>query len=365
MSRIVLIISGMGAGGAERVMSILSGAWAARGDHVVLLTLAPEGTPSFHPLHPNVEYRPLGVASVSRNPVEAVLANLRRLVRLRRAIREARADAVLSFGTEMNVLTLLATRGLGIRVVVSERANPRDYPTGRVWRSARRLVHPFADAVIAQTRAAAAALADSSSRVVVVPNPVPTPPPGETRPTSPRPRVIAAGRLVPEKGFDLLLEAFARVAPLRPEWSLTILGEGPSRRELEPRAASADLAGRVDLPGVSRDVAGAMRGADLFVLSSRSEGFPNVLSEAMALGLPVIAADCESGPADLVESGVNGILVPPNDVGALASALLCLTGDADERARLAAAAPGAVAHLAVPANLALWDDLLFPDGRDV
>jgi len=362
MARLALIISGMGAGGAERVMSILAGAWAARGDHVVLLTLAPGDAPSFYPLHPAIAYRPLGIASVSRNPVEAVLANLRRLIRLRRAIREARPDAVLSFGTEMNVLTLAATRCLGLRVVVSERNDPRHYPFGRPWRLARSLAYRVADAVATQTRAAANALA-GMPRVVVVPNPAPTPPAGEARPTGPRPHVIAVGRLVPDKGFDLLLEAFARVAPLRPEWSLTVLGEGPARAELERRAALSDLAGRVRLPGVLSDAAGAMRGADLLVLSSRFEGFPNVLCEAMALGLPVIATDCESGPADLVEDGVNGLLVPPENVEALAAALLCLTGDADERTRLARAAPGAVARLGVSEILAAWDALLFPEGR--
>lgn len=362
MARLALLISGMGPGGAERVMSILSSGWAERGDEVILLTLEPPGTPPFHPLHPAVDHRPLGLARVSRNPVDAVLANLSRLRRLRRAIRATRADAVLSFGTEMNVLVLIASLGLGIPVVVSERNDPRLYPTSRFWRFARRLVYPLADAIAAQTRAAAAALG-GGDRVAVIPNPVPPPPPFEPRPIGTSSQAIAVGRLVPDKGFDILLEAFARVARDRPNWSLTILGEGPDRAMLERRAGMPDLAGRVRLPGVTTDVAAAMRGADLFVLSSRSEGFPNVLCEALALGMPVIAAECGGSPAELIENGVDGLLVPSEDVAGLADAIRRLTGDAAERGRLAAAAPAAVADLDPARILARWDALLLRRGE--
>ncbi|MEI6985419.1 MAG: glycosyltransferase family 4 protein [Rhodospirillaceae bacterium] len=364
MARLALIIAGMGPGGAERVMSNLANAWAARSDHVSLITLAPPEPPPFFPLHPAIEYRPLGLMARSAGRVEALRANLYRLVRLRRAIAAARPDAVLSFGTEMNVLTVLATLGLGLLVVVSERADPRHYPYGRSWRLLRRVTYPLADWVVVQTKTVAA-LFGGGRRVVIIPNPLPTmmdapTQPPTTRPLATRPCIIAAGRMTAQKGFDLLLEAFSRVAADHPTWSLIILGDGEQRAALTNRANAPDLAGRVLLPGVVDDPAAVMRGADLFMLPSRFEGFPNVLCEAMACGLPVIAADCDSGPRDIVTDGVDGLLIPPDDIDALAAALDRLLADAALREKLAAAAPALSVRLALPAILARWDALLVP-----
>jgi glycosyltransferase involved in cell wall biosynthesis len=190
----------------------------------------------------------------------------------------------------------------------------------------------------------------------VIPNPVdlPSPPPraGEGR------TLVAVGRLVDQKGFDLLLPAFARIAGVHPDWNLVIWGEGSGRAELEALRDRLGLADRVRMPGLTRHPGEWVEDAALFVLSSRFESFGNVVTEAMAAGLPVVVTDCPWGPGEIVRHGVDGWLVPPEDVDALAGGLDRLIGDPTLRARLAAAAKRNVRRFARDNVMAMWDDLV-------
>lgn len=137
------------------------------------------------------------------------------------------------------------------------------------------------------------------------------------------PVVLACGRLVRQKGFDLLLRALAELRRQRPA-RLIILGDGPERAPLERLAAELGLSGSVDLPGLEANPFRYMARADAFVLASRWEGLANVLIEAMACGAPVVAADCVAGPSEIIRHGVDGLLVPPEQPAALAQAVRML-----------------------------------------
>ncbi|MFC6083191.1 glycosyltransferase family 4 protein [Sphaerisporangium aureirubrum] len=152
------------------------------------------------------------------------------------------------------------------------------------------------------------------------------------------PVVIAAGRLVTQKGFDLLIPAFRRVADVNPGWELRIFGSGPKEESLTELIKEHDLAGHVKLMGRTQSLPGELTGASIYVLSSRFEGLPMVMIEAMNHALPVAAFDCPTGPADVLTHERNGLLVPPGDIDALAAALNRLIADRDLRVRLGTAA---------------------------
>lgn len=351
-----LIIPSLEAGGAERVMVTLANAWAEAGQSVTLTTLA-DDTSDFYTVDHRVERVALDV--LERGPERRAPSVLQTLRALRGAIRRSHADVVLSFIMKMNVMTLLAARGLGIPVVVSERVSA-EYPFPRHWRVARRWLYPGAAALAVQTLAAERGFRSHNARVRCIPNPVLTSPVGSERRESKgeaRPRLLAVGRLHPQKGFDRLIRSFAEGGLAQRGWELRILGEGPERPALERLVAELGLVESIRLPGTRQDMASEYASADAFVLSSRYEGFPNVLAEALASGLPAVAFDCPDGPADLVEHDVNGLLIPNGDQAGFTSALVMVAIDEAVRARLAGNAAASVARYGLDSVRAQWDRL--------
>ncbi|MET9241239.1 glycosyltransferase [Nonomuraea sp. NPDC003709] len=150
--------------------------------------------------------------------------------------------------------------------------------------------------------------------------------------------VIAIGRLTKVKGFDLLLRAWQRVSATHPGWTLRIVGSGPERARLLKLAGDLGLACSVELPGPSRDVGAELDDASIFVLSSRREGFPMTILEALSKGVPVVAFDCPHGPGEIITHGHDGLLVPPRDIAALATAIGRLIDDETERHMMGTAA---------------------------
>jgi len=171
------------------------------------------------------------------------------------------------------------------------------------------------------------------------------------------------GRLSPEKGFDRLIDAFSRVAGGRGEWSLVIAGEGPERGALEAAAREKGVADRVHMPGAVKNTRAVFEACDLFAMSSRYEGFPVSLCQAMAGGLPAVCFDCDTGPRDIIRDGVDGILVSQGDVAALAAALDRLMGDEGLRGRMGEEARKVTERFSTGRVMALWEDLLKKSAR--
>ncbi|MFC5832736.1 glycosyltransferase family 4 protein [Nonomuraea insulae] len=171
------------------------------------------------------------------------------------------------------------------------------------------------------------------------------------------PVVVAAGRLVPQKGFDLLIQAFAQVAPEHPEWRLRIFGTGSRKGQLTGLVEQYGLGDQVSLPGRTDRLERELTAASVFALSSRFEGLPMVMIEAMTHALPVVAFDCPTGPKDVLTDGVDGVLVPPRDVDALAAALNRVIADRDLRVRMGQAAVKTSRAYGPEQVMPLWEDL--------
>jgi len=327
---LVLVIWSLEPGGAQGVLSSLANGWAAN-EGVSLVTLSGETKDHYRTID---SVRRLRLFTQSGNSLlDVIRRNIWMARDLRQTLRSIRPDIVVSFMDRTNNQVLLATRGLNIPVVVSERTDPRFHQIPRKARLLRRVLYPRADAVVVQTESVRRWCERfiKPANVWVIPNPVQPCPHPETE----RQRmVVAVGRLVPEKGFDVLLEAFASATRSFPDWTLTILGEGPERSALQFLARSYGIEGRVSFPGVVDDPSKYLARAGLFVLSSRYEGFPNALLEAMACGTPSIATDCPSGPSEIIRDGVDGLLVPVDRPDLLADQLSQLMGNPGLRNQL-------------------------------
>lgn len=359
--KVCLFISGLRGGGAERVISTLANEWARKGWEVEILTMEDGREAPFYPLQSTVKVIPLDILRDSDSFLASLTNNLHRVRVLRKAVAGSRPDILISFLDTANVLALLATRGLGVPVIISERTDPSRRSLGRFWEALRRWTYPSADGSVFQSRAVMEWFPEKvRRRGQVIPNPVPPPPPPGERaaPDPASPRLIALGRLFHIKGFDILLPAFAEALQQAPGWKLDFWGDGPQRQELESISAQLNLGASVTFHGVTANPFDELRRSDIFVMSSRAEGFPNALVEAMACGLPVVSTDFGGAARDIVEDGVNGVIVPPGDRAALAAALVTLMTDEAKRRSLGQRAPEVLTRFSHVRVLELWEEAI-------
>ncbi len=360
--RVTFIIYSMQAGGAERVLSIMANYLAEKSYDVEIITLDSKPS-SFYPLNSKIHHTALDLAAASKSRISGIFSNLRRLFRLRKAMKKSAPDAIISFMAETNVLSLLATRGLNLPVIITEHTDPWTAPVGKAWSVLRKRLYPYASRlVVLNSRAADFFSFCSHQNVVVFPNPVQVNIKGvhQNKITSwvDGETVAAMGRLSREKRFDLLIRAFSRLSESYPNWKLLILGEGPEREELECLIKASGLAGKVNLPGNIEHPHDLLRCAGLFVSSSDIEGFPMALCEAMACGLPVISTEYSSAVNEIIQDGENGILVPAGDVKKMSAAMQHLIENQSERERLSDKAKDTGVKLNVTNTMMKWVDLL-------
>jgi glycosyltransferase involved in cell wall biosynthesis len=359
--RILLFIHSLTGAGAERVTANLANSWAAAGLDVVVVTAAPQSEDAFA-LDPRVRRISFDMPGVGSGLIDGVARTVERARRLRAVLREVRPDVAIGIMNVASVILALAARGLkDLRSIGTEHNFPGRDPLDPVRSLLRRYTYGWLDSVVVLTQESADWIrAHTAARTIrVIPNAAQWPLPcSEPRVEPSRPegrrRIVAVGRLTPQKGFERLVEAFSRVSDQHPRWDVVILGDGPDRVELEELVRARGLTDRFRLAGWAGNIGEWYENSDIFALSSRYEGFPCALAEAMAHGVPAVSFDCDTGPRDIVRDGIDGLLVRADDVTALADSLDRLMSDEALRARFAVCAVESRARFSKERILAEW-----------
>lgn len=250
--------------------------------------------------------------------------------KLRWLVRKSRPNVVLAMPEKVNVWVTIALIGTGVPLVVSERNSPNLYPYSKVKRALRKMLYPFCvDGFIFQTGDASRYFPKSiQKKGIILPNPLDLKriPIFEGRMN--RKEVVSVGRLERQKNFHLLIDAFSIFQKYFKNYVLKIYGEGILKNELEYYARENLMPGTYTFSGEKTDVLELIYNAGMFILPSDYEGLPNVLIEAMAMGLPVVSTDCPvGGPRALIVDGYNGLLVPTGNKKALNEAMCKIAGD--------------------------------------
>lgn len=336
MKKIFVLIGSLTSGGAERVASRLAAFLVESGCEVVFITVDDLGR-DFYSLSPCVRRVVLGRFRED-NSFFKLVSFLRRAFLLRRLMVEEKPYAVVSLMTAPSILALLASVGVGVKTVVSERNYPALKPVGAFWGALRKILYKRADMHVVQTERIYDWLVAHAGvrRAVIIPNSIAWPLDAVSPLVMPDDVVcrdakvlLAVGTKVHQKGFDLLLEVFSVLPSRFSDWRLVLVGVDGSELAL-----SEELANRVHFVSRAGNMSDWYERASVFVLSSRYEGFPNVLLEAMSSGCACIAFDCPTGPSELIEHNLNGLLVSPGDVSEMTRGLSVLMDDAGLRDRL-------------------------------
>ncbi|MEF9988318.1 MAG: glycosyltransferase family 4 protein [Christensenella sp.] len=316
----------MQAGGAERTIALLSDYAARQGDNVTIVTMDAE--PSFYKLHPNISHICLKIGHQSENAMQGIANNGKALKAVKAAYRACNPDVVVCFGSNSILLSFLARGKMKYKIIGSERTNPY-LSTRGFWNKSKKWISVFCDGFLFQTQGARNYYpAITKKKSIVLHNSLLSADFDSLNyPWEERSNICAVGRMDADKCFDDLLNAFAKVHRKYPKTQLDIYGDGPLRNELEALSVTLGLQTSVVFHGRSQTILQEYAGHKLFAMTSRLEGMPNVLVEALASGCACVAANCNFGPSELICDGENGFLVPVHDTDAMADRICRLLQD--------------------------------------
>lgn len=318
--KIMFYISSLAKAGAQRVILNLTESLLAKGHQVTIVTTA---------IVENEYELPLGadriISDIQGNEITSNrITNLKnRFMKLRNIWKSEQPDVIVSFIGKNNFMAILTAWGLKIPVVVSVRGEPMEEYYSGLLRFLAKYLFQKADGIILQTEDSKSFFPKKTTRkAVVLPNPLNPEFMKELYQGEKEKKIVMVGRIDSNKNQKLVVDAFAPIAHKYPDYKLEIWGDGEDYKSLKDYISSLHLEKQIQMPGATKKVRENIEKASLYILSSNTEGMPNSLMEAMALGLPCISTDCPcGGPKTLIQDGKNGLLTPVKDVAAMTEAI--------------------------------------------
>lgn len=339
--KIFIYIGSLTDGGAERVTVSLAEYLAVNDCSVILATMYGIENDFFQTSR-RIKRLSLNLAFKNKG-LKKITENIKRISALRKVIKSENPDIVLGMMNCNAVMCIIASLGLNTKIIASERNHPEFQELPAVWFFLRKIFYRFADMHVVQTKGIAEwlKLNTGAKNISIIPNSVKWPIPSSKKENNElKPEnygknkkiILAVGSLCPQKGFDLLIKAFAEIKNIPEEYILVIVGSEKAevkntREELDRLVEEFKLTEKVFFTGKISNIGEWYQKAEIFVLSSRFEGFPNVLLEAMASGCPSVAFNCKTGPYEIIDDGKNGILLENGNISELSGAISKLIFD--------------------------------------
>jgi len=326
--KILFVIPDMLQGGAEKVVSVMANHWSAKGHLVSILQF--NDAPSYFPLDKKINLQSLHSAKRSVWIFGFLVNNYLRTINYFKQVRKIKPDIIISFTDNANIYCLLYNHLLKIPVVITQRTNPHHHTLHGMIDWLPKRMYRRANAMVVQTNQTLSIYRDLSiklpEKTAVIYNPLPASAFNSSFSGERKKIILAVGRLNnSHKHFDKMIDIFYAIGDQ--EWQLHIAGDGPDRQMLEDRIRELKMETSIFLLGGIQHLSDLYKSAKIFVLTSKFEGFPNSLCEAMANGCACISYDCSTGPSEMIRSGINGILVESENAEAFARALTDLTKD--------------------------------------
>lgn len=363
--KIVLILNILNKlGGAERSFINLANSLSKNHNlEIHIISFEKNCATSFYPLNSNILWTKIDDASSNINSSFFRRLHLRFIKRsflLKKVLQKIAPEIVISFINFTNIYSTLVCKSLNIPIIISERNNPLKKRMPWRWELIRNIIYPFANAIVIQTKKASLCYSKRIQTICeIIPNIVLEPDSyAEAKINIPSPYIASLGRLRYVKGFDILIKAFAKISNDNPDWKLIIIGEGIERINLENLIKQLNMENKIFLPGLDKKPHNIISKSDIFVLSSRWEGFPNSLAEAMALGASVISTNCNFGPQEIITHEVDGILIENENIDQLSDALKKLIDSEKLRTELGLNAEKILEKFGEKHIVNLWQELI-------
>ena len=342
------LISSLNSGGAERVVSLLANELSLTND-IVIITLSKDEP--FYKLNDSIRINQLGVLNSGTNPLKSIFSNLVLLYKITLLIRSFKIKSLICFMTTSNVLGIISGKMLSnIKVTISERANPKFKDVG-YWNFLRRKTYKLADRLVVQSEEISNYFKSiiDERKISIIPNPIKI---VDSNKNTKEKIILTVGRVDANKNQEQIIKSFSKVK--QEEWKLIICGDGTLLSKLKELVIALNINDAVEFKGIVKNIEKQYERASIFAFSSLSEGFPNVLLEAMNYGCACISTDCPTGPSMLIKNNVNGFLIPLADENSYTNQLQNLIDDEKTRNIFVSNAKSSLEHYSLNKVAEQW-----------